>query len=50
MWTIAAPSITIASTPGASYHGSTIDVNNEIKSDFEHLHMLLYSETETGKL
>ena len=50
MWTIAAPSITTASTAGASYHGSTIDVNKKIKSDFEHLHMLLCSETETGKL
>ena len=34
----------------ASYRGSAIDVKHEIKSDFEHLRKLPYSDTETGKL
>ena len=50
MWTIAPPSITIPLTAGASYCGSMIDVKHEIKSDFEDLHKLPYSEIETGKL
>ena len=34
----------------ASYRGSTIGVKHEIKSDFEHLRKLPYSDNETGKL
>ena len=44
MWTIAAPSITIPLTAEASFRGSAIDVKHEIKSDFEHLRPLPYSE------